>query len=130
MGIEGPRGGVGRDAALMLEVAKPSRSGKNRFTMVAAETFGRDGSDVKCKDHTGTKVASKVDVDSSHQLWHARMPLMPCSALLARRWSFALEWSQEGRGNIQVARSHQAICDILRHRLKKAGWTLWNKRRS
>ena len=55
MGIEGPRGSVGKDAALMLEVAKLSRSGKSRFIMMATETFGRDGSDVKCKDHTRTR---------------------------------------------------------------------------
>ena len=54
-GSEGPRGGVGRDAALMLEVAKPSRSGKNRFTMMVTETFGRDSSDIKCKDPTRTR---------------------------------------------------------------------------
>ena len=37
----------------------------------------------------GNKVASEVDVDSSHQLWDARMPSMPCSASLARGWSYA-----------------------------------------
>ena len=39
--MEGPKEGLGRDDPLMLEVAKLSRSGNKRVTMMATETVGR-----------------------------------------------------------------------------------------
>ena len=40
--------GLGRDAALVLEAAKLSRSGNKRFTMMATKRFGRESYDMKC----------------------------------------------------------------------------------
>ncbi len=38
--MEGPKEGFGRDTALMLEMARLSRSGNEWFTMMATETLG------------------------------------------------------------------------------------------
>lgn len=90
--------------------------------MLATETFGRDGSDVKCKTIGGlervTKTGREVDVGTSHRVWqvlleNARMTsLMSCSVFLACEWSFAHRNGPEKGNQHPVAQTHEGACEI------------------